>query len=198
MDSTRISFGAGFHNREVSNEEMRLLLCAKNSGIQGEEETAIITKSSRGWMIRTTPCHLPRFSPFLFQTNTPSTSQSPSSKHSTPSRISHHRNPQDTRINTPRPPPGTPSPSALVVETGTCASRALAQRINRATYPHPHPHFPLPLFISHLVMLKSVLDPQSCPIQASLCRNDIASALLPSVPRVIIIGAFGVYKDERF
>lgn len=33
---------------------------------------------------------------------TPSTSQSSSSKHSTPSRISHHRNPQDTRIHTHR------------------------------------------------------------------------------------------------
>lgn len=149
-------------------------------------------------MIRTTPCHLPRFYSSLFQTNTPLTSQSPSSKHSTPSRISHDRNPQDTRIHTPRPPPGTPSPSALVVETDTCASRTLAQRIHRATYPHPHPHFPLPLFISYLVMLKSVLAPQSRPIQASLCRNDIASALFPSVPRVIIIGVFGVYKDECF
>lgn len=139
---------------------MRLPFCAKNQGKQREEETAIITKSFRGWMIRTTPCHLPRFSPSLFQTNTPSTSQSPSSKHSTPGRISHHRNHQDTRINTPQPPPGTLSPSALVVETGTCASRTLAQRIHRATYPHPHPHFPLPLFISHLVMLKSVLAPQ--------------------------------------
>lgn len=195
MDITRISIGAGFHNREVSSEEMRLLICAKNSGKQREEETAIITKSSKEWMIRTTPCHLPRFYSSLFQTNTPSTSQSPSSKHSTPSRISHRRNPQDTRIHTPRPPPGTPSPSALVVETDTCTSWTLAQRIRRATYRHPHPH--LPLFISHLVMLISVLGPQS-RIQASLCRNDIASASLPSVPWVIIIGAFGVYKDEHF
>lgn len=140
---------------------MRLPLCAKDPGKQRGEETAIITKSSRGWMIRTTPCHLPRFSSSLFQTNTPSTSQSPSSKHSTPSRISHHRNPQETRINTPQPPPGTPSPSALVDETGNCASRTLAQQIHRATYPFPHPHFPLPSFISHLVMLKSVLAPQS-------------------------------------
>lgn len=177
---------------------MRLLLCAKKTGKQREEETAIITKSSKKWMIRTTPCHLPRFYSSLFQTNTPSTSQSPSSKHSTPSRILHHRNPQDTRIHTLRPPPGISSPSALVVETDTCASRTLAQRIHRATYPHAHPHFRLPLFISHLVMLKSVLDPQSRPIQTSLRHNDIASALFPSVPRVIIIGAFGVYKDERF
>lgn len=46
-DITRISRGAGFHNREVPSEEMRLLQCAKNSGKQREEETAIITKSSK-------------------------------------------------------------------------------------------------------------------------------------------------------
>lgn len=197
MDHTRISLGAGFHNREVSSEEMRLLLCAKNSGKQREEETAIITKSSKEWMIRTTPCHLPRFYSSLFQTNTTS-NQSPSSKHSNPSRISHHRDAQENRIHTPRPLPGTPSPSALVVETATCASRTLAQRIHRANYAHPHPQFRLSLFISHLVMLKSVLPPQSRPTQTLLRHNDIASALLPSVPRVIIIGAFGVYKDECF
>lgn len=198
MDITQISLGAGFHNREVSSEEMRLLLCAKTSGKQREKETAIITKSFKEWMIRTTPCHLPRFYSSLLQTNTPSTSQSPSSEHSTPSRISHHRKPQDTRVHTQRLPPATPSPSTLVVETDTCASRTLAQRIHRATCPHPHPYFPLPVFISHLVMLKSVLSPQSRSIRACLFRNDIASALFPSVPRVIIIGAFCVYKDERF
>lgn len=46
-DITRISHGAGFHSREVPSEEMCLLLCAKNSGKQREEETAIITKSSK-------------------------------------------------------------------------------------------------------------------------------------------------------
>lgn len=160
-------------------------------------------------MIRMTPNHLPSsalLSSLLFQTNTPSTLQShlqniqlqaESPINTKYLLLSHRRNPQDTRIHTLRPP-GTPSPSALVVETDTFASRTLAQRIHRATYLHLHPFFPLPLFISHLVMLDSVLAPQSRPIQPSFYRNDIASALLPSVPRVIIIGVFGVYKDERF
>ena len=46
-DITRISLGAGCHNREVSSEEMYLLSCTKNSGKQREEETTIITKSSK-------------------------------------------------------------------------------------------------------------------------------------------------------
>lgn len=46
-DITWISLGAGFHDCEVSSEEMRLLSCAKNSGKQRKEETAIITKSSK-------------------------------------------------------------------------------------------------------------------------------------------------------
>lgn len=190
MDITRISLEAGFHNREVSNEEMRLLLCAKNSGKQREEESAIITKSSKREVIRTTPCHLPRFSSFLFQTNTPSTSQSPIFK-------TFNSKPNFPPSKPPRHPhQHTATSSRHTVTVGTCRrDRHLRepdtcpQRIHRATYPHLRPHFPLPLFISHLVMLKSVLDPQSRPIQSSLCRNDIASALLPSVPRVVIIGS---------
>jgi hypothetical protein len=38
---------AGFHNREVSSEEICLLLYAKNSGKQKEEETSNITMSSK-------------------------------------------------------------------------------------------------------------------------------------------------------
>lgn len=143
MDITRISLGADFHNREVSSEEMRLLLCAKNSGKQREEEIAIITKSSKEWMIRTTPYHLPRFYSSLFSLPDQHTinfaipifktfNSKPNFPSSQPPRHPHP--------HTPRPPPGTPSPSALVVETDTCASRTLAQRIpprNLSTSPSP-------------------------------------------------------------
>lgn len=48
MDITRIPLGGGLPQPRVMSEEMRLLLCAKDSGKQGKEETAIITKSSKG------------------------------------------------------------------------------------------------------------------------------------------------------
>lgn len=65
-----------------------------------------------------------------------------------------------------------------------------------ATYPHSHPHFPLPSFISHLVMLKSVLVPQL--FELPFAATTLPQLFSPSVPRIIIIGVFGVFQYKHF